>query len=163
MNGTSDAATGDDSLLRDATLDDLPDLMRLTREFYDEDGFTTTDAELDRNFRALVASTSAHTCLALHAGDSIGFALTTSRMILESGVVAELQDLYVMPAHRRRHVATRLVRDAVRWAQEQQAALLEVVIAPNGRDVSHLFTYYAALGFRDDGRRLLSLNLNRVA
>ncbi len=145
--------------LRAAVLADLPDLLRLAREFYDEDGFATSDADLDRNFRALLAAPTAHTCLAVDGGSAIGFALTTSQLVLESGVVAELQDLYVMPAHRRQGVAGRLIDDATRWARAQQASLLDVVVAPNGQDVSALLAYYVARGFRDDGRRLLSLTL----
>jgi aminoglycoside 6'-N-acetyltransferase I len=143
--------------LRPAGPDDLPELLRLTREFYDEDGFATSDAELERNFRALLAAPSAHTALAVRDGSRVGFALTTAALILESGLVAELQDLYVMPAHRRQGIAGRLIEDSVRWAREQGASQLEVCVAPNGRDVSHLFTYYAGLGFRDEGRRLLRL------
>src|SRR3954469_3114624 len=51
--------------LRPAGLTDLPDLLRLAREFYDEDGFAPSDAELDRYFRVLfAASATAHLCLA---------------------------------------------------------------------------------------------------
>ena len=146
--------------LRTAGLEDLPDLLRLTREFYDEDGFATSDDELDRNFRGLLAAEAgAHVCLARHDGSAIGFALTTTDLVLESGVVAELQDLYVMPAHRGTGVGARLLQDARQWAQAQGASLLEVVVAPNGRDVSGLLAYYAAQGFRDEGRKLLSLEL----
>ena len=146
--------------LRAAGLDDLTELMRLAREFYDEDGFTTRDAELDHNFRALLADRSnARICLALDSGSGIGFALTTRRVVLESGLVAELQDLYVMPAHRRHGVAARLINDAISWAKAQQASSLEVVVAPNGRDVSHLLSYYSAKGFVDEGRRLLNVVL----
>ena len=102
---------------------------------------------------------TAHTCLAVDGGSAVGFALTTSQLVLESGVVAELQDLYVMPAYRRQGVAGRLIDDATRWAQAQQASLLEVVVAPNGQDVSDLLAYYVARGFRDEGRRLLSFTL----
>lgn len=145
--------------LRTAQLDDLPDLLRLAREFYDEDGFATRDDELDSNFRALLATTNAHTCLAFKDGAAIGFALTTTDLVLESGLIAELQDLYVMPAHRGAGVGARLMLDAQAWAREQGAALLEIVVAPNGRDISGLLRYYAANGFRDEGRRLLSLDL----
>jgi len=145
--------------LRAAVVEDLPELLRLAREFYDEDGFATSDADLERNFRALLAAASAHTVLAVRDGAAVGFALSTSQLILESGLVAELQDLYVMPAHRRQGVAALLVDDSIRWAKSHGASQLEVVVAPNGRDVSHLFGYYAGLGFRDEGRRLLSLSL----
>jgi aminoglycoside 6'-N-acetyltransferase I len=149
-----------DSSLRLAQLVDLPELLRLAREFYDEDGFTTSDDELSRNFRTLFASeSSAHICLAINDNFVIGFALTTTGVVLESGLVAELQDLYVMPAHRGTGVGARLVQDAKQWATERGATLLEIVVAPNGRDISTLLAYYVAHGFRDDGRRLLSLEL----
>lgn len=152
--------TGEAPLLRRAGVGDLPQLRRLAREFYDEDGFATSDADLDNNFRVLLADRdNAHICLAVQGGSRIGFALTTCRVILESGVVAELQDLYVMPAYRRQGIAASLIRDAIGWAKARGAAQLEVVVAPNGRDVSHLFDYYAARGFRDEGRRLLNLVL----
>ena len=151
----------DSDLLRAANLDDLADLLRLAREFYDEDGFTTTDAELERNFRALFgAGDSAHLCLAVDDGSAIGFALTTTGLVLESGLVAELQDLYVMPAHRGSGIGVRLIREAQRWATDQGATLLEIVVAPNGQDISGLIDYYARHGFRDEGRRLLSVRLS---
>ena len=157
MAGPSDITAAS---LRTAGLDDLSELMRLAREFYDEDGFTTSDAELDHNFRALLADrSSARICLAVDNGSGIGFALTTCRVVLESGVVAELQDLYVRPAHRRLGVGTRLISDAISWAKAQHASSLEVVVAPNGSDVGHLLGYYGAQGFRDEGRRLLNLVL----
>jgi aminoglycoside 6'-N-acetyltransferase I len=146
--------------LRTAGPADRPELLRLAREFYDEDGFTTSDADLERNFRALfTAPATAHLCLAVDGGSAVAFALTTSQIVLESGLVAELQDLYVMPAYRRHGIAGRLIDDAGAWAKGRGATLLEVVIAPNDRDVSHLFAYYAARGFRDEGRRLLSRTL----
>ncbi len=155
---------GPDPLLRTAGIDDLPELLRLARDFYDEDGFATTDAELRSNFRALLADeASARICLAVGDDSAIGFALTTSRVILESGIVAELQDLYVMPAQRHRGIGAGLVNDAIGWAKTVHASVLEVVVAPNGRDVSQLFAYYAARGFRDEGRRLLALVLGSAA
>lgn len=157
MPGPHDA----DPQLRAAGIDDLPELLRLAREFYDEDGFTTSDADLDRNFRALFAAgTQAHICLALDDAAAIGFALTTTDLVLESGLVAELQDLYVMPAHRGSGIGARLMHEAQQWATEQGATLFEIVVAPNGQDVSGLIDYYVRHGFRDEGRRLLSVRLS---
>ncbi|MDT4942112.1 MAG: hypothetical protein QOJ34_2201 [Pseudonocardiales bacterium] len=143
--------------LRDAGPQDLPDLLRLTRDFYDEDGFTTSTVELERNFGALLALVrTAHISLATLGDRAVGFALTTCQVILESGVVAELQDLYVEPAHRGSGLGAALIADAADWARSRGATLLDVVVAPNGRDVGPLLRYYAARGFRDEGRRLLS-------
>ena len=131
-------------------------LVGLARAFYDEDGFVTTTAELTRNFDVLLHAPNAHLVLATVDGGSVsGFALSTTAFILESGLVAELQDLYVAPRARGRGIGTALIDDAARWAQAQSATLLEVVIAPNGREVTHLDDYYRARGFVDEGRRVL--------
>ena len=145
--------------LRRATPDDASVLLALARAFYDEDGFATTDAELARNFDVLLRADNAHLVLAAMAGSVCGFALTTTAFILESGLVAELQDLYVAPTARSNGVGAALIEDAVRWAQSQSASLLEIVVAPNGQDVSRLFSYYRARGFVDQGRRILNRSL----
>ena len=142
--------------IRAATRDDLPTLFRLARAFYDEDGFATSDAGLRRNLETVLSLPTAHVVVVEGRAELIAFALTTTAFILESGVVAELQDLYVAPQHRRRGIAAALIDDAARWAQDQSATLLEIVVAPNGRDVSSLVSYYTARGFRDDGRKILT-------
>lgn len=153
MDGAPDDPT--QNPLRTADLADLPELLRLARAFYDEGGFTTGDEQLRENFVRLLAAHDAHISVVPDGERLCAFALTTTAFILESGVVAELQDLYVDPEHRRQGIAARLVADAARWGRAQQASSLEVVIAPNDRDVSRLFRFYAAHGFRDEGRRIL--------
>jgi aminoglycoside 6'-N-acetyltransferase I len=145
--------------LRQATVADLPALVRLTRAFYDEDGFATSDEDITRNLRALLALDSAHVAMAESDGRAVGFALTTHQIVLESGVVAELQDLYLEPAARGGGLGAALIEDAAGWARAQGASLLDVVVAPNGRDVGRLLEYYTRRGFRDEGRQLISLVL----
>lgn len=142
--------------LRPATTEDVPELVRLARAFYDEDGFTTSDARLRENFRLLVPEQNAHVVVAFKDGRMCAFALTTAGFTLESGLIAELQDLYVRPEERRRGLASALIADATEWARARSATLLELVVAPNGQDVSHLFRYYEARGFVDEDRRILS-------
>jgi aminoglycoside 6'-N-acetyltransferase I len=149
--------------IRVATTDDVGVLVTLARAFYDEDGFATTNAELKENFEVLLRSGDAHLVLAAVDGVVSGFALSTTAFILESGLVAELQDLYVVPEARNSGVGTELIEDAARWARSRSASQLEVVIAPNGRDVTQLDAYYRARGFADEGRRILvrTLSVNR--
>lgn len=144
------------TVVRLATTDDLDVLVALARDFYDEDGFATTDDELARNFTVLLGRDDARIVLAEQDGTPVAFALSTADFTLESGVVVELQDLYVAPPARRGGLGSRLVEDSARWARERSATLLEVVVAPNGQDVTHLLDYYRRRGFADDGRRLLA-------
>jgi GNAT superfamily N-acetyltransferase len=145
--------------LRPATQDDVAALVDLVAAFYEEDGFMTEHAVLRGRLAALLAQPSASLTLAVTSDAPVGFALTTVRLVLESGLVAELQDLYVRPEQRGRGVGSALVADAARWARDGGAEVLDVVIAPNGRDVAHLHRYYASRGFVDDGRRLLHREL----
>lgn len=146
--------------MRPATGADVPRLAALTTAFYVEDGFTTSRAALPGRLITLLGHPEANVAVAETNDAVIGFALTTARLTLESGCVAELQDLYVRPEHRSRGVGSALVSDAARWARDHAAAALEVVIAPNGRDVNRLHRYYRSRGFLDEGRRIVHLDLS---
>jgi aminoglycoside 6'-N-acetyltransferase I len=146
--------------IRVAAPADLGVLVGLARAFYDEHGFATTDAELVHNFEVLLRADNAHLVLATVDGLVTGFALSTTAFILESGLVAELQVLYVAPHARASGIGTALIDDAARWAKSRSATLLEVVIAPNGQDVTRLDHYYRARGFVDEGRRILVRTLS---
>jgi aminoglycoside 6'-N-acetyltransferase I len=146
----------DGAVLRAATSADIPELVQLARAFYDEDGFTTNDATLEENLQLLVPAPNARVTVAVKGGRTSAFALTTTGFTLESGLIAELQDLYVRPEDRRQGLASALIADAADWARARCAVLLELVVAPNGHDVSHLFRYYRERGFVDEDRRILS-------
>jgi aminoglycoside 6'-N-acetyltransferase I len=143
--------------LRIAEPADLPAILALAVDFYAEDGFTTPRAKLDEHLSHLLVSPAAHAAVIVsESGEIVAFAISTSSYGLESGLIAELEDLYVAPAHRRRGLAGELIEDSAAWASGIGAAQLEIVIAPNGQDVSHLFAIYRRFGFVDEGRRLLS-------
>ena len=146
--------------LRSATEDDLRAVVDLTVAFYAEDGFETASrSALGDRLATFLSQPDAGLTVAATRDLTVGFALTTMRLILESGLVAELQDLYVVPEYRGRGIGSALISDAARWARDNSAAMLEVVIAPNGRDVGDLDRFYESSGFRDEKRRLVHLDL----
>lgn len=150
-----------DGRLRPAGDADRAVLLELADAFYRETGFNTSREELHANLRALMESDSAHVAVYDRANRILGFAVTTTTLGLEAGLVAELQDLYVEPGRRRQGIAAQLLNDAAAWAADAGARDLEVVIAGNGADVSHLHDYYDDRGFIDNGRRLRSRRLVR--
>lgn len=146
--------------LRSAAEHDLLGVRDLVTAFYEEDGFEVVpQVTLEARLRTFLSQSAANVTLAVTSDAIIGFALTTLRLILESGLVAELQDLYVVSEYRGMGVGSALVSDAAQWARDNSAVTLEVVIAPNGRDVTHLDRYYTSAGFLDEGRRLVHLDL----
>jgi aminoglycoside 6'-N-acetyltransferase I len=141
---------------RTAVPADRDAILRLAVDFYAEDGFTTPRSKLAEHLTHLLVSPAAHAAVIESDGEIVAFAISTSSYGLESGLIAELEDLYVAPRARRRGLAGELIEDSARWATGIGAAHLEIVIAPNGQDVSHLFEIYRGKGFVDEGRRLLS-------
>jgi len=147
-------------LLRVARGEDLAALRRLAEDFYREDGFSTGPDALAANLRQLIHSDAAHIVVVDQSDELMGFAITTTSFGLENGLIAELEDLYIPPVNRRQGLATRLIDDATAWARDRGCTKLEVVLAPNDQDVTHLHAYYETHGFRDDGRRLRSRDLD---
>ena len=145
--------------VRAARLVDLEAVIALATAFYTEEGFTTPVDELRTNLNSLLSSEVARTAVAVMDRELVAFAVTTTSFGRQSGLIADLQDLYVAPAARRQGIAGRLIDDSARWARLRGCRYLELVVAPNGRDVSQLDTYYRNRGFHDDGRRLIARHL----
>ena len=144
------------SRLRVAVAADHAAILSLAADFCAEDGFTTPREKLAGHLTHLLAGAAAHTAVIEQDGAIVAFAISTSSYGLENGLIAELEDLYVAPAFRRRGLAGELIEDSARWATAIGAAQLKIVIAPNGQDVAHLFDIYRSRGFADEGRRILS-------
>ncbi|MTE13356.1 GNAT family N-acetyltransferase [Nocardia aurantiaca] len=138
---------------------DLAAVSALAVAFYTEDGFAIDEQELGNNLATLLASPAARVAVADSGDRLLGYAVTTTGFGLENGLIAVLDDLFVVPTARQCGLAGRLIEDSSEWARERGCPCLELVVAPNGRDVGHLFAYYLARGFHDDGRRLLSKRL----
>ncbi len=130
--------------LRAAGPPDLEQLLTLATAFHAEDGFTTSAADLRRNLSVLLSSPEARTAVVDRDGQLLAFAITTSSFGLENGQIAELEDLYVAPGQRRHGHAGRLISDSAAWARTRGCSHLELAVAPQGRDVTHLHDFYRA-------------------
>lgn len=153
------APSTDDVLLRPAGPADVDALLELALAFYLEDAFEGDAEEMRLRLLELVDREAARVAVAERDGQLLAFAITTTTFGLENGLIAELEDLYVRPPDRRRGIAKLLIDDSAAWASDTGCTQLELVVAPNGLDVEPLLRYYAARGFRDDGRRLLARSL----
>jgi GNAT superfamily N-acetyltransferase len=146
--------------VRRALAADYAAVLDLATAFYTEDGFATPASQLRENLLLLLDLDRARVAVACgHDEEIVGFAITTLSFGLEHGRIAELEDLFVIPAHRRKGIGGVLIDDSAEWAASRGCPVLEIVIAPNGSDDSHHVGYYARRGFTDEGRRLLGRNL----
>jgi GNAT superfamily N-acetyltransferase len=147
--------------VRAARQGELSALLTLATAFYTESGFATPVRQLRENLLVLLDSDSARVAVACGGDEIVGFAISTLSFGLEYGYSAELEDLFVVPAHRRSGIGSALIDDSADWARSRGCRALELVIAPNGANVDHLFNYYAHQGFTSEGRQILSHGLAR--
>jgi len=142
--------------VREATSGDVAALAELIGRFFSEEGFGTSPAEVTVRMPEFLATHGNVAFLALDGDTAVGVSTVTSTYGLEFGRVGEIEDLYVLPAHRGRGVATALLGHAMLWAREQGFDALEVVVTPKDyAKKDRLVRWYARLGFADTGRVVL--------
>ena len=146
--------------VRGADAADIDQLAALAARFYAEEGFATPPESIRANLAMLIHSSAARVLLAESDGRAVAFAVATSTPGLEHNLVAELQDLYVLPEHRSHGVAAMLVDEVMSWARAYGCEVVDVVVDAAG-DTRHALTdWYRRRGFHDQGRRLLSASLS---
>ena len=85
-------------------------------------------------------------------GRSVGVITVTTMLYVGWGRLAEIGDLYVMPDHRGRGLARRLVAAAVDWAGRRGCSGTYVTLTPDGEARHQLSRFYAKLDFQPTGR-----------
>jgi GNAT superfamily N-acetyltransferase len=138
---TDTAAPG----VRRATPADAPTLGRLLWDFNTEFESPTDPADVlaDRFARLL----GRDDVVVLLAGDDDGFALVTLRpAVWFDGPVAQLEELYVVPALRDRGIGTVLLDEARRLVREQGAPEMHINVDEVDADTRR---FYERHGFRN--------------
>ncbi len=135
---------------------DLEDVIALITLFFAAEGFTTPPDAIRRRAPQFLEGTTSAAFLAFDGDDAIGIGTVTTSFGFEGGSLAEVEDLYVRPEHRRRGVATTLLGEAMMWSRQQGYESLRVVVTPEDESrKERLIAWYARLGYTDTGRLVL--------
>ncbi len=141
--------------VRRLTVEDDPQpATLLLQRFFREEGFTTADATIASNLRAMLTLEHCAVLLADEQGLATGVATVSMDFGIEFGWSAELGDLYVLPEHRGKGIARALIAEAEAWLRGMGAAGYQVTVTPHGADAD-LRRFYLSLGFAAEGRELL--------
>jgi GNAT superfamily N-acetyltransferase len=139
--------------IRQATVDDIPDLVRLRRVMFEAMGFDDParldagDAAAANYFTQAIPSGEFRGWLAVTPA---GEAVSTSGLVIDqhppgpgnlSGKTGYIMNVVTHPAYRRRGLARRLVQVALAWLDEQGIQRAELHATDMGRPL------YEALGF----------------
>ncbi|MBZ5600384.1 MAG: GNAT family N-acetyltransferase [Acidobacteriia bacterium] len=153
---------GLDILIREATLDDIPEILRHRRCMYED-----MDYREPQPLAAMVATSEQYLAQALaNRSFRAWFALAGMRVVGGGAVLispwpshpydlecrrATILNLYVYPQFRRQGVARRLMQAMIEWCRSQDFATVSLHASADGR---HL---YEALGFKPTNEMRLAL------
>lgn len=129
----------------------------LLARFFCEEGFSTPRHRIAQNLEQMLVDEGCWAAMALNGGRPIGILTVTTMLYVEWGRLAEIGDLYVIPEHRGRGFAGRLVNAAVEWSGEKGCNGVYVTVTPEGEARHRLSQFYEGLDFRPTGRTTLML------
>lgn len=145
--------------VRPATPGDADAVTALVAEFFAAEGFATDAAVVRERVPRFLATGANAAFLAFEGDVPVGVATLTTAFGLETGHYAEIEDLYVVPDHRGRGVARRLLDACVAECERRGCADVEIVVTPAGEAAYGLRAFYGALGWVDTGRVILERQL----
>ncbi len=120
--------------------------------FFHEEGFTTTPARIEENLDRMLSDSSCWCALAVVDGEARAVITVSTALYVEWGRLGEIGDLYVLPEHRRRGLAQRLIAHAKEWCRVRGCSAVAVTITPTDERRKQLGRFYARLGFTLTGR-----------
>jgi GNAT superfamily N-acetyltransferase len=135
---------------RDAAVD-------LLARFFREEDFATPRHLIAQNLDQMLADETCWVAVALALGRPSGVITVTTMRYVEWGRLAEIGDLYIVPAHRGRGLARKLVDAAVVWSQQRGCAGIYVTVTPEGEARHRLSRFYERLDFEPTGRTTMRL------
>ena len=134
--------------------------IELLAQFFREEEFVTPLQHIAENFDRMIADPSCWSALAVD-GETAQAVITVSTVrYVEWGRLGEIGDLYVLPEHRLRGLACRLIEHAKAWCRAQGCSAVSVTITPAGERRHRLSQFYAGLGFAQSGRMSASATLD---
>jgi aminoglycoside 6'-N-acetyltransferase I len=136
--------------------DHLEPALELLRRFFAEEGFTTPPEQIRVNLRAFLDERRYAAFLAHLGGAPVGVLTLSTSVSVELGRMAEIDDLYVLPAARNAGIAKALIRAALEWCRAKGCLYVQATVTPEGEAAHGLTGFYAKLGFADTERKLLS-------
>jgi GNAT superfamily N-acetyltransferase len=134
--------------------------IELLVRFFREEGFATPPSRIEENLERMLVDPSCWCALAVRDGTAQAVITVSTVRYVEWGRLGEIGDLYVLPEHRRRGLARRLIERAQDWCRAQGCTAIVVTITPLGEQRHQLSRFYAALGFEQTGRMSASATLS---
>ena len=145
--------------MRKATLNDVELLLELMREFYAESNYELDPENATNAFKTILENEDlGHVFIIQLEGQDVGHAVITYKFAMEyGGMMACLDDLFVVPAFRNKGLSTIALEDIRRFCLEHQIHAMTVEVAFDNAPAQKV---YRRVGFTElENRQLLGLSL----
>lgn len=141
---------------RNASAADVETLVELMRAFYAESGFPLEREQAARAFRDLLSDPSKGAVWVLSVdGEAAGHVVLSVRFAMEfGGLSAYIDDLFVLPAYRRRGVARAGLKALLAECIRRGCRSLHVEVDPNDVPARSLYAEFGLTSGPDDRLRL---------
>jgi ribosomal protein S18 acetylase RimI-like enzyme len=149
--------------MRRANIEDIPLLINLMASFYSESGYNLDHPLAEEAFATLLSKEHLGSVWLIdEAGQPVGYVVLTFRFGMEyGGLMACLDDLYVLPEYRNKGLSTAALDHVRAFCDESKICAITVEVAPNNGPAQ---TVYRRLGLAEaPGRQLLVLPLTKPA
>jgi GNAT superfamily N-acetyltransferase len=149
-------------LMREATLDDIPEIVRQRRAMYEDMDYKNPEA-----LAAMVATSAAYLSEALPAGSFRAWLAVSGERIVGGGAIvispwpshpydgqsrrATILNVYTYPKHRKKGIGRQLMLTMIDWCRREDFAFVSLHASKDGR---HL---YESLGFEPTNEMRLNL------
>jgi GNAT superfamily N-acetyltransferase len=144
--------------MRPASAGDVPTLLDLMADFYEEAGYVLDRAHAEDAFAALLADTRLGRVWLIEQGsDVVGHVVVTFVFAMEyGGLTAVVDDFYVRPASRGAGLGTSALAEVRQICVELGMRALRVEV---GRDNAVARSVYGRVGFKAADHQLMTLRL----
>jgi GNAT superfamily N-acetyltransferase len=149
-------------LIREATPDDIPEILRQRRAMYQD-----MDYKDPKTLAAMVVTSAAYLSEALPAGSFRAWLAVSGQRVVGGGAVlispwpshpndgqclrATILNVYTYPDHRKKGIGRQLMQTMIDWCRKEDFAFVSLHASKDGR---HL---YESLGFRPTNEMRLNL------
>ncbi len=146
------------SATRPAGLDDIPVLVTLMSEFYEEAGFSLPRESAWRTFATILGDTNlGRIWIIEHAGEPVGYLVLTVSFSMEyGGLRGFIDDFFVKPSVRNKGLGRAALRHARQACIDAGLKALLVETGPSDYPAHRL---YVREGFAENGRVFLTQSL----
>lgn len=144
---------------REASLNDIPALVGMMREFYAEANYALDAAWATETFSTVLRDSSRGIAWIVtdDSGEPMGYTVVTFRLSMEfGGTDAFIDDLFVRQVHRRRGVGRRALEAA--FAECRRRGVLAIHVETSADNIPAV-ALYGSFGLEDRHRLLLTARL----